>query len=311
MQTILKHIPVLVNEAVNGLNIKSNGIYIDGTFGCGGHSRVILSHLGTEGRLYAMDCDPCAISIASEITDPRFTAVHSSFSEMAQYVSTHQLKGKIDGIMLDFGVSSPQIDDAQRGFSFMKDGPLDMRMDPSRGQSAATWLLSTKEKDIAFVLRAFGQERFAKRIARAIAKRNHKNPITRTKDLADVIYTAIPFREKWKHPATRSFQAIRMVINNEIEEIKEVLSGTLQILKSGGRLSVITFHSLEDRLVKNFIRENSNRRQVPFGFPISEAQLDHLDGRRLKSLHKMMPNITEICNNPRARSATLRIAERI
>ncbi|VFP80332.1 16S rRNA (cytosine(1402)-N(4))-methyltransferase RsmH [Candidatus Erwinia haradaeae] len=311
MKTIQKHIPVLVNEAVHGLNIKSDGIYIDGTFGCGGHSRVILSHLGAKGRLYAMDCDPWAISIASAITDPRFTVVHSSFSKMAQYVSMHQLMGKIDGIMLDFGVSSPQIDDAQRGFSFMKDGPLDMRMDPTRGQSAATWLLNTKEKDIAFVLRAFGQERFAKRIARAIIKRNHTNPIIRTKDLADVIYTAIPFREKWKHPATRSFQAIRIVINNEIEEIKEALLGALQILKSGGRLSVITFHSLEDRLVKNFIREHSNRPQVPSGFPISEAQLDHLEKRCLKSLRKIMPNITEIFNNPRARSATLRIAERI
>ncbi|VFP85909.1 16S rRNA (cytosine(1402)-N(4))-methyltransferase RsmH [Candidatus Erwinia haradaeae] len=311
MQTILKHIPVLVNEAVNGLNIKPNGIYIDGTFGCGGHSHVILSHLGTEGRLYAMDCDPRAISVASEITDPRFTIVHSPFSEMVQYVSAHQLMRKIDGIILDFGVSSPQIDDAQRGFSFMKDGPLDMRMDPTRGRSAAKWLQNTEEKDIAFVLQAFGQERFAKRIARAIVTRNRKNPITRTKDLADIIYTAIPFREKYKHPATRSFQAIRIVVNNEIEEIKKVLVGTLQILKSGGRLSVIAFHSLEDRLVKNFIKEHSNRPQVPSGLPISEAQIDYLERRHLKSLYKIMPNITEIFYNPRARSAILRIAERI
>ncbi|VFP86770.1 Ribosomal RNA small subunit methyltransferase H [Candidatus Erwinia haradaeae] len=311
MKNILKHIPVLVNEAVIGLNIKPDGIYIDGTFGRGGHSCAILSHLGTKGRLYAMDCDPEAIVSASQITDPRFTVVHSPFSEMAQYITTRGLTRKIDGIMLDLGVSSPQIDNAQRGFSFMRDGPLDMRMDPTHGRSAATWLLNTKEEEIAFALRAFGEERFSKRIARAIVKRNSKIPIMRTKDLADVIYTAIPFREKSKHPATRSFQAIRIVINNELKEIQQVLIGTLKLLKPGGRLAVITFHSLEDRLVKNFIKEYSNRPQVPSGLPISEVQLNQLERLYLKSLYKIMPNITEISDNPRARSAILRIAERI
>lgn len=216
MQDTYNHTTVLLDEAVNGLNIKSDGIYIDGTFGRGGHSRLILSRLGDHGRLYAIDRDPQAIAAAAEITDPRFSIIHGPFSALADYMSERGLSGKIDGILLDLGVSSPQLDDAERGFSFMRDGPLDMRMDPTRGQSAAEWLLQADESDIAFVLKTFGEERFAKRIARAIVERNRLEPMTRTKELADVIYAATPVKDKFKHPATRSFQAIRIWVNSEL-----------------------------------------------------------------------------------------------
>ncbi|HAI06266.1 MAG TPA: 16S rRNA (cytosine(1402)-N(4))-methyltransferase, partial [Pantoea sp.] len=219
MQENFKHTTVLLDEAVNGLNIREDGIYIDGTFGRGGHSRLILSQLGAKGKLIAIDRDPQAIAAAAEITDPRFSIIHGPFSALAEYVSERGLVGKIDGILLDLGVSSPQLDDAERGFSFMRDGPLDMRMDPSRGHSAAEWLLHAEEADIAFVLKTYGEERFAKRIARAIVERNREQPMTRTKELAEVIAIATPVKDKFKHPATRSFQAIRIWINSELEEI--------------------------------------------------------------------------------------------
>ncbi|VFP82966.1 16S rRNA (cytosine(1402)-N(4))-methyltransferase RsmH [Candidatus Erwinia haradaeae] len=311
MKEMFKHIPVLVDEAVNGLNIQPNGIYIDGTFGRGGHSRAVLTKLGIRGHLYAMDCDPQAIIAASKIIDSRFTIIHGLFSSMANCVEARGLTRKIDGVLLDFGVSSPQIDDAQRGFSFMRDGPLDMRMDPTYGKSAAMWLGNTKEKEISLVLKTFGEERFANRIARAIIQRNQKRLILRTTDLANVINTAIPCKDKFKHPATRSFQAIRIVINNEINEIKQVLHGALTILKDGGRLSIITFHSLEDRLVKSFIREHSGMIQIPNGLPIPEVQLQRLGKHHLKAICKITPSRSEITHNPRARSAVLRIAERI
>lgn len=310
MHDTFKHTTVLLDEAVNGLNIKSDGIYIDGTFGRGGHSRLILSQLGEHGRLYAIDRDPQAIAAAAEITDPRFTIIHGPFSALAEYAEERGLKGKIDGILLDLGVSSPQLDDAERGFSFMRDGPLDMRMDPTRGQSAAEWLLKAEESDIAFVLKTFGEERFAKRIARAIVERNREQPMTRTKELADVIYAATPVKDKFKHPATRSFQAIRIWVNSELEEIEQALKGALSALTAGGRLSVISFHSLEDRIVKRFMREQSRGPQIPHGLPMTEAQLSSLGGRQLKALGKMMPGESEVADNPRARSSVLRIAER-
>ncbi|MEJ5064433.1 16S rRNA (cytosine(1402)-N(4))-methyltransferase RsmH [Erwinia sp. MYb375] len=310
MQDTFKHTTVLLDEAVNGLNIHSDGIYIDGTFGRGGHSRLILSQLGEQGRLYAIDRDPQAIAAAAEITDPRFNIIHGPFSALAEYVEERGLTGKIDGILLDLGVSSPQLDDAERGFSFMRDGPLDMRMDPTRGQSAAEWLLKAEETDIVFVLKTFGEERFAKRIARAIVERNREQPMTRTKELADVIYAATPVKDKFKHPATRSFQAIRIWVNSELEEIEQALKGALSALSPGGRLSVISFHSLEDRIVKRFMREQSRGPQVPHGIPMTETQLNSLGGRRLKALGKMMPGDTEVGDNPRARSSVLRIAER-
>lgn len=305
-----KHTSVLLDEAVNGLNIRPDGIYIDGTFGRGGHSRLILSQLGPEGRLLAIDRDPQAIEAARAIDDRRFSIVHGPFSDLAQYVKDRDLVGKIDGVLLDLGVSSPQLDDPERGFSFMRDGPLDMRMDPSRGYSAAEWLMKAEADDIAWVLKTFGEERFAKRIARAIVERNRELPMTRTKELADLIANASPFREKHKHPATRSFQAIRIYINSELEEIERALEGAHEVLATDGRLSVISFHSLEDRIVKRFIRQHSRGPQVPSGIPMTEAQLQSLGGRTLKSLGKMMPSEAEIAENTRARSSVLRFAAR-
>jgi 16S rRNA (cytosine1402-N4)-methyltransferase len=305
-----KHTSVLLDEAVNGLNIRPDGIYIDGTFGRGGHSRLILSQLGPEGRLLAIDRDPQAIEAAKAIEDSRFSIIHGPFSDLAQYVHERELAGKIDGVLLDLGVSSPQLDDPERGFSFMRDGPLDMRMDPSRGYSAAEWLMKAEADDIAWVLKTFGEERFAKRIARAIVERNQVQPMTRTKELADLIANASPFREKHKHPATRSFQAIRIYINSELEEIERALDGAHEVLAPDGRLSVISFHSLEDRIVKRFIRQHSRGPQVPAGIPMTEAQLASLGGRTLKSLGKMMPSEAEVAENPRARSSVLRFAAR-
>lgn len=305
-----QHKTVLLDEAVNGLNLRSNGIYIDGTFGRGGHSRLILSQLGPEGRLLAIDRDPQAIAAAAEITDPRFSIIHGPFSDMATYVRELGLEGQINGVLLDLGVSSPQLDDAERGFSFMRDGPLDMRMDPTRGLSAAEWLMKAEEEDIAWVLKTFGEERFAKRIARAIVERNRLEPMTRTHELATLITNASPFREKHKHPATRSFQAIRIYINSELEEIERALNGALEILSPEGRLSIISFHSLEDRIVKQFIRHHSRGPQVPAGIPLTEAQLRSQGGRKLKALGKMKPSSDEVSANPRARSSVLRFAER-
>lgn len=310
MQENFKHTTVLLDEAVNGLNIREDGIYIDGTFGRGGHSRLILSQLGANGQLLAIDRDPQAIAAAAEITDPRFSIVHGPFSALADYVEERGLTGKIDGVLLDLGVSSPQLDDAERGFSFMRDGPLDMRMDPTRGQSAAEWLMSAEEADIAFVIKTYGEERFGKRIARAIVERNREQPMTRTKELATVIAAAMPVKDKFKHPATRTFQAIRIWINSELDEIDTALKGAMSVLAPGGRLSVISFHSLEDRLVKRFMRDQSRGPQVPAGIPMTESQLKALGGRELKTLGKLIPGEAEVNENPRARSSVLRIAER-
>ncbi|AIR04711.1 MULTISPECIES: 16S rRNA (cytosine(1402)-N(4))-methyltransferase RsmH [Cedecea] len=310
MMENFKHTTVLLDEAVNGLNIRPDGIYIDGTFGRGGHSRLILSQLGEQGRLLAIDRDPQAIAAAAAIDDPRFSIIHGPFSALADYARERELDGKIDGILLDLGVSSPQLDDAERGFSFMRDGPLDMRMDPTRGQSAAQWLMTAEEADIAWVIKTFGEERFGKRIARAIVERNREEPMTRTKELAAVVSAAMPVKDKFKHPATRTFQAIRIWINSELDEIEKALNGSLEALAVGGRLSIISFHSLEDRIVKRFMREKSRGPQVPAGIPMTEAQLNKLGGRQLKAIGKMMPGEDEVAENPRARSSVLRIAER-
>lgn len=305
-----KHKTVLLDEAVEGLNIQPDGIYIDGTFGRGGHSRLILSQLGPEGRLIAIDRDPQAIEAAKTISDPRFSIIYGPFSALSDYAQEQNLTGKINGILLDLGVSSPQLDDPERGFSFMRDGPLDMRMDPGRGQSAAQWLLNAEETDIAWVLKTYGEERFAKRIARAIVARNREQPMTRTKELAEVVAAATPIKDKFKHPATRTFQAVRIWVNSELDEIEQALKGSLTALAPQGRLSIISFHSLEDRLVKRFMREHSRGAQVPAGIPMTEDQLNALGGRQLKALGKMMPGEQEISANPRARSSVLRIAQR-
>lgn len=305
-----KHTTVLLDDAVDGLNIQPEGIYIDGTFGRGGHSRLILSQLGEKGRLIAIDRDPQAIAAAEQINDPRFSIIHGPFSQLGDYVESLDLVGKIDGILLDLGVSSPQLDDAERGFSFMRDGPLDMRMDPSQGESAAQWLMRAAEEDIAFVIKTYGEEKFGKRIARAIVERNRLAPMTRTKELAEVIAAAMPVKDKHKHPATRSFQAIRIWINSELEEIERALGASIKALAPQGRLSIISFHSLEDRLVKRFMRTHSRGVQVPAGVPMTEAQIQALGGRELRSLGKSVPGPAEVAENPRARSSVLRIAER-
>jgi 16S rRNA (cytosine1402-N4)-methyltransferase len=305
------HKTVLLDEAVNALNIRPNGVYLDGTFGRGGHSRLILSQLGEQGRLIAIDRDPQAILAAKEIQDSRFSIVHGPFSDLATYVEELGLVGQIDGVLLDLGVSSPQLDDPERGFSFMRDGPLDMRMDPSRGLSASEWLMNAEEEDISWVLKTFGEERFAKRIARAIVEHNKVSPLTRTHELAQLIADASPIRDKHKHPATRSFQAIRIYVNSELEEIEQALSASLTVLRPEGRLSVISFHSLEDRIVKRFIRKNSQGPQIPAGIPLTEQQIKAQGGRLLKALGKMKPSPAEVDLNPRARSSVLRIAERV
>lgn len=304
------HITVLLHEAVGGLAIRPDGIYIDGTFGRGGHSRLILSQLGHQGRLIAIDRDPQAIAEAATIDDPRFQIVHGPFSNVQQYVEELGLTGKIDGFLLDLGVSSPQLDDAERGFSFMRDGPLDMRMDPSSGFSAAEWLQKAEAEDIAWVLKTFGEERFAKRIARAIVERNQSEPMTRTRELAELVAAASPVKEKHKHPATRTFQAIRIYINSELEEIERALDASLTILAPGGRLSVISFHSLEDRIVKRFIRRQSKGPEIPDGLPLTEAQL--AGGKKMLTIGKAIkPSEEEIEQNARSRSSVLRVAERM
>ncbi len=309
---MVEHITVLLDEAVNGLAIKKDGIYVDGTFGRGGHSRHILKQLGENGRLIAIDRDPRAIATGELLMkeDPRFTIVHGPFSGLADYVKELGLTGKIDGVLLDLGVSSPQLDDAERGFSFMRDGPLDMRMDPTSGISAAKWLAKADVDDIGWVLKTFGEEKFAYRIARAIVADREETPFLRTLQLAQLIERLCPKREKKKHPATRSFQAIRIYVNSELEEIHKVLDGALEVLAIGGQLSVISFHSLEDRIVKRFIRKQEKGREYPAGLPLTEAQMKR--GKTLKSKGKALkPSAQEISENARARSSVLRVAEKI
>ena len=306
------HITVLLDEAVNGLALKKDGIYVDGTFGRGGHSRHIIAQLGDNGRLIAIDRDPRAIAAGQALMkeDPRFTIVHGPFSGLAQYIKELDLDGKVDGVLLDLGVSSPQLDDAERGFSFMRDGPLDMRMDPTSGISAADWLAKADVDDIGWVLKTFGEEKFAYRIARAIVADREDSPFLRTLQLAQLIERLCPKREKKKHPATRSFQAIRIYINSELEEIHKVLDGALDILAIGGRLSVISFHSLEDRIVKRFIRKQEKGREFPAGLPLTEEQMQ--GGKTLKSVGKALkPPAQEINENKRARSSVLRVAQKI
>ena len=307
-----EHVTVLLDEAVDGLAIKPDGIYVDGTFGRGGHSRHILSKLGPNGRLIAIDRDPRAIATAEalKLEDNRFEIVHGPFSGLAEYIKDLGLAGKIDGVLLDLGVSSPQLDEAERGFSFMRDGPLDMRMDPTSGISAADWLAKADVDDIGWALKTFGEEKFAYRIARAIVADRVETPFTRTLQLAQLIERLCPKREKKKHPATRSFQGIRIYINSELEEIHKVLDGALDILAIGGQLSVISFHSLEDRIVKRFIRKEEKGPEYPPGLPLTDAQMQ--DGKNLKAVGKAIkPTAQEIDVNPRSRSSVLRVAVKI
>lgn len=302
------HITVLLDEAVHALAIKPDGIYVDGTFGRGGHSRKILSQLGPEGRLIAFDRDLAAIESAKAINDKRFSIIHSPFAAMQPELAAIGVV-EVDGILLDLGISSPQIDDAERGFSFRFDAPLDMRMDQTRGQTAAEFIASTTEQQLAEVIKNYGEERFAKSIARAIVKeRNDGRAITTTGQLAQIVAGAVTRFEPGQNPATRTFQALRIFVNQELEELSLTLPQCLALLKPQGRLAVISFHSLEDRIVKQYIRDQENRDDLPSNFPVRAADLPQ---PKLRSVGKSIkPSAQEVKVNPRSRSAVLRVAER-
>lgn len=311
MDSNFSHLSVLMQESIDGLAIKPNGIYIDATFGRGGHSRQILNALSDEGQLIAIDRDLYAIEAAKEFADDaRFSIHHRAFSELQNVAEELGLLGKIDGILMDLGVSSPQLDDAERGFSFMRNGPLDMRMDTSKGLSAAQWLAVAEEQDITQVIKEFGEEKFGKRIAHGIVNARQVAPITDTAQLAEIIDLAVPVKDKFKHPATRSFQAIRIYVNSELDEIKTGLKAALTTLAPQGRLAVISFHSLEDRLVKRFIREQSRGLNVPHGMPIMQSEIDA--AKAMKAIGKAIkPSADELQRNIRARSSVLRVAEKL
>jgi len=304
------HQPVLLAETLEALEIQPGGRYVDGAFGRGGHAALIMDRLGPEGRLLALDRDPeaekCANTRFGE--DHRFIFTRRPFSRLAEVVAEQGWIGRVNGILLDLGVSSPQLDDPARGFSFSRDGPLDMRMDPTIGFSAAEWLAWVAEAELARVLKEFGEERFHRRIARAIVAARLQAPIATTAQLAAIIAAAAPTREPGKNPATRTFQAIRIVINNELGELSAVLPQTVQALAPGGRLAVISFHSLEDRLVKQFMREQARGREWPLDLPIAGAP----EGMTLQRIGRpVRPSAGEAAVNPRARSALLRVAERL
>ncbi|BBP81578.1 16S rRNA (cytosine(1402)-N(4))-methyltransferase RsmH [Pseudomonas sp. No.21] len=311
-ESSFRHITVLLDEAVDSLAVRADGCYLDGTFGRGGHSRLILRHLGEEGRLLGFDKDPQAIATGQALAaeDGRFVIVQRSFAEMAGELAERGLAGKVDGVLLDLGVSSPQLDDAERGFSFLNDGPLDMRMDPTRGVSAAQWIATAPEDEIARVLKEYGEERFAKRMARAVVQRRAEKPFERTADLAAVLTVANPAWEKGKNPATRAFQGIRIHVNNELGDLERGLEAALENLAVGGRLVVISFHSLEDRIVKLFMRKHAKGEadKLPRNLPIRPPAFDP----RLKLLGKpQFASEEELKANPRSRSAVMRVAEKL
>ncbi len=302
------HHPVLLQEAIEALVTSPGGFYVDGTFGRGGHSRALLRRLGPAGRVLGIDKDPAAESVAAQLVgeDERFSFCQGSFADLPARLAEREVAA-VDGILLDLGVSSPQLDEAERGFSFSQDGPLDMRMDTSRGQTAAEWLASADEAEIALTLRELGEERFARRIARALVEARAEQAITTTARLAQIVSAANPRWEKHKHPATRAFQAIRIRVNRELEDLQVLLSSALSLLAIGGRLVVISFHSLEDRLVKRYMREMARGPELPRGLPIPDAAIHRpmkLVGRALRA------TADEVAANPRARSAIMRVAEK-
>ncbi|WP_044872055.1 16S rRNA (cytosine(1402)-N(4))-methyltransferase RsmH [Pseudomonas sp. LFM046] len=307
-----RHITVLLEEAVDGLALRTDGCYLDGTFGRGGHSRLILERLGPGGRLLGFDKDPQAIAAGQALAadDGRFVIVQRSFAELGEEVHALGLDGKVDGVLLDLGVSSPQLDDPERGFSFLNDGPLDMRMNPDRGQSAAQWIATASEDEIARVFKDYGEERFAKRMARAVVQRRTEKPFERTADLAAVLAAANPAWEKGKNPATRAFQGIRIHVNNELGDLEQGLDAALEALAVGGRLVVISFHSLEDRIVKQFMRKHAKGEadKLPRDLPVRQAAFEP----RLKLLGKpQYASEEELKANPRSRSAVMRVAEKL
>lgn len=306
------HQAVLYREALSSLAIKPDGIYVDCTFGRGGHSAGILQQLNETGRLLAFDRDLAAVNSdeAKRLSqDQRFTLHHGPFSELAAVADKLGLTGRVDGILLDLGVSSPQLDNADRGFSFMREGPLDMRMDTSCGIPASEYLMQVDEKQLANILFTYGEERFSRQIAKAIVEQRQQQPITTTLQLAKLIENSVPFRDKHKHPATRTFQALRIEINQELEQVKSALQQTLTVLGSGGRLVVISFHSLEDRIVKRFIRDESGRKTNPGRLPVKEQ--DIATGQLIKLGKSIRASQDELRDNPRARSAVMRVAEKI
>ena len=304
----MQHLSVLLPEAVDALVTDADGLYVDGTFGRGGHARAILERLSAQGRLIASDRDPAAIASAGAdaafAADPRFTIEHTAFSTMVATLAARGI-AHVSGVLLDLGVSSPQIDDPERGFSFRFDGPLDMRMDTTRGESAAEFLARADERHIAEVIRDYGEERFALQVAKAlVARRESGRPVRTTGELADLVAGAVRTREAGQNPATRTFQALRIFVNAELEELEQALSAALALLAPGGRLVVISFHSLEDRIVKTFIAHESKSefdRRAPFAAPRPQ---------RLRALGRVKPGPTEAATNPRARSAVMRVAER-
>lgn len=304
------HRPVLLEEALAALAVRADGVYVDGTFGRGGHAAAILARLGPEGRLLAFDKDPDAVATAEDRfgADARFSIRRGAYTMLERVAQEERLTGRIDGVLLDLGVSSPQFDEPKRGFSFQEDGPLDMRMDPDGGASAAEWLRDASEGEIVRVLREYGEERFAKRIARRIVERRAERPLERTAELAELVAAAVPTRERGKHPATRTFQALRIAVNNELDELREVLAQAVRVLARGGRLCVISFHSLEDRIVKRFMREQArpDAGLPDLPYPVaSTAPALRLVGKAVR------PGEREIRDNPRARSAVLRVAGRV
>jgi 16S rRNA (cytosine1402-N4)-methyltransferase len=307
---VAEHTPVLLDEVLGGLAVRPEGRYCDATFGRGGHTAAILRALGPAGQVVAIDRDPEAVE-AGQVRfarDLRLTLVRGSFGELEECVRAAGLDGELDGVLLDLGVSSPQLDEARRGFSFMQDGPLDMRMDNEAGQSAAQWLAKATEREIADVLRTLGEERFARRIARAILAARAQGPLTRTGQLAEIVAAAVPTREPGKHPATRTFQAIRIHVNRELEQLESALPQAVRLLAPGGRLCVISFHSLEDRIVKRYIRREEQGDPVYAGLPTVPP---HARPRLKRVGGAIMAGEAEVQSNPRARSAVLRVAERL
>lgn len=305
-----QHETVLLNEAIEALQIEPEGVYVDGTYGRGGHSQMILERLSESGRLLVMDKDPAAIEAAkrSLADDPRTYIYSGSFAAISDALQDTGWNRQADGVLLDLGVSSPQLDDAERGFSFRRDGPLDMRMDPEQGMSAAEWLARVKEDELVKILFEYGEERFARRIARAILKERENLAITRTQQLASIVAQSVPTREKGKDPATRTFQAIRIHINHELDDLEQCLAASVESLNKGGRLVVISFHSLEDRIVKRFMRKQSKGEQLPHDLPVRHVELN----AHLKLVGKpVRASEDEVKSNPRARSAIMRVAEKL
>jgi len=310
MESDYEHQPVLLEEAINALNIKANGIYVDATFGRGGHSAAILDCLNEHGRLLAFDQDPQAVLYGRQRfrNDKRIEIIHCNFRQVANMVAERGLEKKVNGVLMDLGVSSPQLDDAARGFSFSRSGPLDMRMNPEEGESAMQWLSRVSLNDLVYVLKKYGEEKSARRIAQAIIDSRKDMEITDTRQLAEIIVKAVPGYEKHKHPATRSFQAIRIFINEELQALEQGLQAAVSVLAVAGRLAVISFHSLEDRIVKRFMRNITNPPKLPAGLPVMNA--DNAVPYRLVG-KPYVPGEEEIKRNPRARSARLRVLERV